>query len=61
MTPRVLLLFVGLAILLVTDVIAIAWLDSHELEAIGLATGLALLIWVGVLATDPRLDHCEDQ
>jgi len=57
---RIVALFVGLALLLVADVIAIAWLDAHELETMGLAVGLLLLIWLAVVLTDPSITR-EDE
>ena len=47
---------VALAVLLVADIVAIAWLDSHECEVIALATGLLLLVWLGVVLSDPTIE-----
>lgn len=60
MRPRVAVLFAALALLVVADVLAIVWLDAHELEVIGLATGFLLLIWLGVVVTDPAVERTDE-
>lgn len=53
---RTIALFVALAALLVADVIAVAWLDEHEVEVIGIAACALLFVWMGVVLTDPSLN-----
>lgn len=47
---------VALAVLLVADIVAIAWLDSHEVEVIGIAACLLLFVWLGVVLSDPTIE-----
>lgn len=53
---RTVALFIALAVLLVADVIAIAWLDEHEVEVIRIAACALLGVWLGVVLTDPSLN-----
>ena len=60
MRLRTAALFIALAVLVVADVWAVFWLDSHEIEVIGVAACLLLFVWLGVVLSDPSINRTED-
>lgn len=60
MTLRLAALFFVAAVLLIVDVWAVYWLDTHEFDVAGLALALLLSIWLGVLLSDPSFEPADD-